>query len=76
MKEKEIDYSWRDRNIKIMYVTQKKKGSRKKKYVPRNLKWKKLERNCEWNLRDTQNIELAGRMLRRMMLVTQYTMKE
>ena len=31
MKEKEIDYSWRDRNIRGKYATQKKKKGRKER---------------------------------------------
>jgi hypothetical protein len=45
MKEKEIDYSWRERNINRMYVTQKKEAGEKeicalKSNVKEN--WKKL----------------------------------
>jgi len=45
MKEKKIDYSWRERNINRMYVTQKKKAGEKeicalKSKVKEN--WKKL----------------------------------
>jgi hypothetical protein len=76
MKEKEIDYSWRERNINRMYVTQRK-GQEKKKYVPWNLKWKKNERSCDWNHRQTENIELEGYVLRRMSSVAaDHTMGE